>query len=516
MKPRNAIRAALGIALCLGGFLMTRTTRYRQATILAEAGGCRLVTDVIDLGRDDAAGSIVLFHGLAANKKIMSYLARGFAEQNLRVFVPDLPGHGRTQGPFSFARAESCAASLVTELATRQAIDLNRTILAGHSMGGAIAYRVASHTKVAAVVAISPAPMRAAHGLSKNMLPFDNPPPPPANTLAITGAWEPFGIRDSARDLIAADSSTSKYLLIPRATHVSVLFDSRVMRASQNWAAQTLHLSPPTSLPSLRAIAGSFLGLAGILLLAGPFLRETLSSRTLPASASPVSSASPDTTEIAINSSPRLTIPRVFIEVAGASFLAVLLLRFINPLSFLHLYNGGYFASFLLILGLVLLLLHYQLMRPLFAVKPSHLLSAAFAAIVLHLLVTGWLDATVTESWLSLARWTRFPVFLIAAFAYLAAEELFVFLLALRTRTARFLVALAFRLVAWLVLLVGIFALHSGAILLVLLALYLAAFFSLQLLGAEVVRSATRSPLAAALFGAILLAGFCLVIFPVT
>ena len=34
----------------------------------------------------------MLFHGLSANKKIMAYLARGFASQNLRVFVPDLPG----------------------------------------------------------------------------------------------------------------------------------------------------------------------------------------------------------------------------------------------------------------------------------------------------------------------------------------------------------------------------------------------------------------------------------------
>ena len=108
------------------------------------AGGCRLVTDVIDQGNDDARGFVVLFHGLAANKKIMSYLAHGFAEQNLRVFVPDLPGHGRTQGPFSFERAESCAESMVRELIAHRAIDPQRTIIAGHSMGGAIAIRVAA------------------------------------------------------------------------------------------------------------------------------------------------------------------------------------------------------------------------------------------------------------------------------------------------------------------------------------------------------------------------------------
>src|SRR2546421_1484133 len=163
MKLRNAIRAVVGIVLCVAGFLMARVNRYREATVLVDANGCRLVTDVIDLRRDDAAGSVVLFHGLAANKKIMSYLAHGFAEQNLRVFVPDLPGHGRTQGPFSFARAETCAQSLIAQLAAHQAIDPKRTILAGHSMGGAIAFRTAAHSEFAGVVAISPAPMRAAH-----------------------------------------------------------------------------------------------------------------------------------------------------------------------------------------------------------------------------------------------------------------------------------------------------------------------------------------------------------------
>jgi hypothetical protein len=38
----------------------------------------------------------------------------------------------------------------------------------------------------------------------------------------------------------------------------------------------------------------------------------------------------------------------------------------------------------------------------------------------------------------------------------------------------------------------------------------------LQRMGMQVVRKDTRSPLPAALFGAILLAGFCLVVFPST
>src|SRR6266404_5140256 len=188
MKWRKGLRAALGVVLCIIGFVLAHATTYRETTVIIDAGGCRLVTDVIDQGNDDARGFVVLLHGLAANKRIMSYLARGFADQNLRVFVPDLPGHGRTPGPFSFERAESCAESMVRELIAHRAIDPRRTMLAGHSMGGAIAIRAAALVGVAGVIAISPAPMRAARGVPVDMLPYTNPPPLPPHTLAIRAA----------------------------------------------------------------------------------------------------------------------------------------------------------------------------------------------------------------------------------------------------------------------------------------------------------------------------------------
>jgi len=134
---------------------------------------------------------------------------------------------------------------------------------------------------------------------------------------------------------------------------------------------------------------------------------------------------------------------------------------------------------------------------------------------VLHFLVTGWADATLTESWVSAGRWARFPVFFVAALSYLFAEEL---LLGGDTTRGwrRLFFALSLRLAAFLVIVFGIFVLHSGALLLILLALFLALFFVFQRMGMDLVRRETGSVLAAAVFGAILLAGFCLVIFPVT
>ncbi len=552
MKARGGIRLGVGAALCVVGFVLAKGMRYRDTTVAFDAGGCHLVTDIIDKGEDETQGSVVLLHGLAANKKIMEYIAHGFAEQKLRVFVPDLPGHGRTAGPFSFARAESCGESLVRELITRKVIEPQRTILAGHSMGGAIAIRVAARVGVAGVIAISPAPMRVANGVPSDMLPYANPPPLPPHTLAMSAAFEPLGIRESTRNLVAGDATaTSQYLFISRATHVSELFDGRVARAAQDWARKTLGLSPQASVPSSAPLIGSVLGLAGILLLAGPFLRETLGRNRRRAAperevefarhltraqrwalrlglgigvaaddplvgtlmAAKTLNESKDSGDAAEG----LSLFRSLTEVVLASLLAVLVLRYWNPLAFVGMYNGGYFASFLLITGLALLVLHRQAVRALATtIRITTVVRAALAALVLHLLVTGWLDATFMESWVSAARWARFPVLFIAALSYLLAEELLVGPSGTLSAWMRLAVALALRFAAFLVLVFGIFVLHSGAILLLLLAVFLALFFVFQRMGMDLVRRETGSALAAAVFGAILLAGFCLVIFPVT
>src|SRR6267143_6844493 len=164
MKSRQAMRALAGILLCGLGLWLALPAPYRERTFVFDAGGCRLETTIVEKQAGASQGSVLLFHGISANKKIMSYLAQGFAEQGLRVYVPDLPGHGRSPGPFSPARTEQCGEALMRELLSRGLIAADHTILAGHSMGGAIAIRIASRVSVAEVIAFSPAPMRAAHG----------------------------------------------------------------------------------------------------------------------------------------------------------------------------------------------------------------------------------------------------------------------------------------------------------------------------------------------------------------
>jgi pimeloyl-ACP methyl ester carboxylesterase len=518
-RVRNAIRALSAVLLCVVGFVLARAAPFRETTVIVDAGGCRLVTDIVDAGEDETQGSVVLLHGLAANKKIMSYLARGFALMNLRVFVPDMPGHGRTAGPFSFARADTCSESFVRQLIRRGAIDPELTILAGHSMGGAIALRVASRIPVAGTIAFSPAPMVTTYGVPASMLPFNDDQPAPAHTLVLSGWFEPRSVRETARSLIAGSAATTgKYAVIPHSTHVSLLFDPAVARASQVWAAQVLKLDSNVALPSRIPLVGSLAGFLGVLILAGPFLRETVTKNPL-RGVNPVEDQNtepPSKPDESTSAATAKQTGRALLEVAALSIAVVFVLRLWNPFAMLRLFEGDYLGGFLLILGVILLFLHRKDLGSLRPFRPTPLLAAAFAAIVLPLLIYSWFDLTISEAWWTAARWLRFPALFAALLPYHAAEELLLGPKEGKFEKGRLALALSFRLVAWGAILGGLLLLHNREILLLLLSPYFVVFCLLQRLGMDVVRKGTGSSLAAAVFGAILLAGFCVVVFPIT
>jgi pimeloyl-ACP methyl ester carboxylesterase len=502
MKSRQVIRAIAGVLLCAGGLWLALPAPDQERTYIFQAEGCRLETTIYEKPGVAIQGTIVLFHGISANKKIMSYMARGFAEQGLRVFVPDLPGHGRTPGPFSPARAEQCGEALVCELLARGLMSPERTILAGHSMGGAIAERIAARVPVGGLIVLSPAPMRAAHGVTEEKLLYSNPPELPPHSLVMVGSLELESMRLNATDLISGQNrETSKYLQISGASHVSILFNGAAMRASQEWVAQILHVPLTGGLPSHRALIGALGGFVGILLLAGPFLSELAGKKPQEESAE---------NPTAIDE------PRLMMEFAAGSVLIVLLLKFLPPLKVIRLFQGDYLAGFLLLFGGLLIVAHWSASRNALTNWVTHLLTAGFAGLVLLLLGTAWFDLTFYDAWLTAARWARFPFLVVALLPYHFAEETLLGPIASGKRWRRFELALALRFISWGALMGGVLVLHNGEILLGLLALYMGMFNLVQRSGMDIVRNETGSAAAAAVFGAILLAGFCLVIFPLT
>ena len=506
MKSRKSARPIAGIVLIAAGFWLAFPKAYRERTYLIPAGGCRLETTIFE--KKDAApqGTVLLFPGLVANKKVMAFLAGGFAEQNLRVFVPDLPGHGHSPGPFSPQRAEDCAEALLSGLIARGMANPDRTIVAGHSMGGAIALRVGAKIPVAGVVAISPAPMHAAHGVQPEMLLYPEPGPLPQRFVVISGSLEPGSLRANAADLVASRSDrTAQLLVIPRATHASLIFDRAAVRAFQDWTAETLQLTGTPGMPSFRQPYGAIAGFLGLLLLANPFLRELTGKKQ--------SGEKEQTTAGTDKSVPW---PRMLLEFALGAMLLVVMLRFGNPLHGIRLFEGDYLASFLLLLGLALLLLHRNSLRDQLLHWKTGLLGALFAALILVLLFSTWLELSVYEAWLTPSKWSRFPFLFLAFLPYHFAEEICLGPAANKSAWRRFARGLSLRAVAWGALALGVFCLHSGEILMVLLLPYFVLLTILQRRGMDMVHRETSSALAPAVFGAILLAGFCLVIFPVT
>ena len=506
MKSGKTVRAIFGIVLIAAGFWLAFPKRYLERTYLIPAGGCRLETTIFEKKDATPQGTVLLFPGLVANKKVMAFLAEGFAEQNLRVFVPDLPGHGHSPGPFSPAHAENCAEALLSGLIARGMANPDRTILAGHSMGAAIALRVGAKVPVAGVVAISPAPMRAAHGVQPEMLLYQDPGPMPQRVLVISGSVEPESMRANAADLLSPrNDRTAQLVVIPHATHASLIFDRAVVRAFQDWTAKTLQITGSPGMPSLRQLYGAIAGFIGLLLLANPFLRELTGKKQ---------SSEKEQKEAEIGSS--VSWPRMLLEFAAGSLLIVLLLRFWDPLRSIHLFEGDYLASFLLLLGIALLLLRRNALREHFLHWKSGLPGAVFAGLILLLLFTAWLEISLYEAWLTPAKWLRFPFLFLAFLPYHFAEEICLGPAADQSARRRFAAGLSLRAVAWAALAVGVLYWHSGEILMVLLLPYFVLLTVLQRRGMDIVHQETSSALAAGLFGAILLAGFCLVIFPVT
>ncbi len=506
MKRGDWLFAALGTVLLVAGTHLIRTHRVpARELVLDEA--CRTPVLVQEPLHSAPIGAVVVFHGLSANRRLMQTPGQWFAAAGLRVFLVDLPGHGDSTEPFSLGRAEQCGAAILESLARRGEINPQRTVLAGHSMGGAIAIRLADRFPALATIAISPAPTN----LPRRM---------PSNLLLVSAQFDMPLLRAAARNYFRAAGgeriATEDFLErraarldnLANATHVSVLYDPRVKRASADWARRALLEKPLSPLPPVATAAlGSIIGLAGLLFLLP--LGASALARVL--GATPTSSPS-----LRLESAARLLLRWTL-----AGLLAVGMLNFWVPLRALHLMTGDYLASFLLIGAVVLVLLMGKevrgCMRP--DGRPMAVASALGLAVVLG--CGAWLNWELTDAWMNTPRWLRFVPLVLLCLPYCCVEEL-----ALGPpgespasqpgRPRRFLLFLALRGALWLALLFGLFALHSGQILLCLLMVYMLAFSIIARWGADLMWRRTGSAAGAAAFSAILAAWFLAAVYPLT
>ena len=512
-------RFALAIAgmlfLVIGAYWIQRS-QLPSEEITVNAGGCHTPVTIIEPPSGAVtAGSVVLLHGLSANRRVMSYLGSDFAAHGLRAYMPDLPGHGDNRDQFSFAKAQQCAASAVEYLELTRAIDLKKTVLVGHSMGGAIAIRLADRDPAAATVAISPGPLNL-------------PRRTPANLLVTSAQYDFAPLKRQAQAIADAaggervasnDFAQKRAFQLRRlagATHTSVLLDQNVAQLAEAWAMQAL--SPPTTGKTVtlgldqtvyhtasagwRRSAGALGGLIGVLLML-PYAIE-IASRF---------SGFCQEDAAAIHPSRLLAL----IEVAVIALAGTLVLSVWVPLTFLHIYTGDYLASLMLITAALLLALNWNAARSLFAAKWKALLCATALGLVVILGTGAWLNWQLTDMWMNAPRWARFVALLPIAWIFCFAEEVVLGPVGYGTQRAlRLVMFLGLRLELWLACVLAYYELVSGQALIVLLFAGLATFSIAQGLITIALRSRIGSPAAASLFGAILSAWFIGAVFPLT
>jgi pimeloyl-ACP methyl ester carboxylesterase len=508
--------AVTGVVFLALGTKWVRSGELPEQQILIEAGGCHTPATILNPRiTNEPPGTVIVLHGLSANRRIMMYLASEFARHGLQVYSLDLPGHGDNTDAFSFAKAAECATAAVESLSRSGQIDLSKTIVVGHSMGATIAIGMADRIPVSGTIALSPAPMV----LPQRM---------PSNLLVFSGQYELAILHRAAEALLRASGGTRAQpedfaqkrafdlRYVTGGTHTSLIVDRNVAHQSERWIMQCLFPEIPPETLALNLdlapyavankgrhrLAGSVLGLIGMLILF-PFCATLIASAAVPPRAEPLV----DHPSYALSSA----------EVAVASLAGVLLLTLGIPLKFLHIYAADYFLSVLLIVGPVLLFFDRALIKESWPPSDSSSIIAAIFSFAVFLSLGAWLNWQLDDAWLNGARWMRFAAILPITLIFCGAEEL-----ALgpvqsgKRRALRFAVFLLLRLEIFLACTLAYYELRSGQVLIPLLAVFLALFSILQRLGADVLRKRTGSIAAAVLFSAILAAWFVAAVFPLT
>ncbi|MCL6565694.1 MAG: alpha/beta fold hydrolase [Acidobacteriia bacterium] len=515
MNRNDRILATGGVLLLAAGAILS-TGEPAPQQIWMHTESCHVPATWLPARQP--SNRILVFHGLSANRRLMLTLGAWLHADNTSVYLFDLPGHGDHPAPFSFQRAEQCAAEVVEALATRDDPAGHHTALLGHSMGGGIVVRLADQLPTAATIAISPG----LGGTPRRM---------PVNLLILTGDFDIPQLQRQARKLLEAAGGTrtapedfvqrraAELVRIPRATHSSYLLDAEAAALMRSWLARSLpDYRPASDLPSRRRLWGLLSGLFGLLflytVLAARFARWL--RRTSPAQ--PVS----------------VPVVPALVGWALAALLAVAALHVWLPLGWLRLYDGDYLASYLFVVGSILVVLQTRGKRILRAAtegrpaplpRPSALrhealpaLGGALAGVTAMLAFGAWLNWTGCDLWLNAPRWWRFAALLPFLLPYFAAEERVLGAPSAEWRgeLRRYAQFALLRSMLAVALLVPIFLLGRGPVLALLLLPYAVLLSLLQRLAADQLRRHANSAAAACCFSVILMAWLMAAILPIT
>ena len=235
------------------------------------------------LPRDERPPAVVLAHGFAGDRIVVSSLARRLAQNGYAVLALDLRGHGANRNPAPDGRARpdwlsQDLTAAVEYLRGSPSVDGSRIALMGHSMGAAAVLDFATRDSgIDGVVAIS--------GAQTLIGPYR-----PPNVLFLYASADPAALQGRATALAgdlagvdpAEDGKTYGDMAhgtavrleeVPGADHLTIIFSTSAASRILQWLDAVFRVdrssAPPSDLsdPRLPPLAGAMAG--ALVLLAG-------------------------------------------------------------------------------------------------------------------------------------------------------------------------------------------------------------------------------------------------------
>jgi len=392
-------------------------------------------------------GRLLVVHGLDSSKNVMNILCYDLADAGFEVFAIDLPGHGESTAGFTAFDARDVVDQVLSRLGSDTAV-------VGHSLGGALFLDIASDRRIPQMVLFSPAPTPLQRIDSDRV-------------LVLIGQFDPGRIRAFIPQIRAAVRGSTDLRDLAWTGHSGGFFEPRVIRDVVNWLGG----------PTYSGHASDRLFLLAVMLLSslalGWSLWTFLAVREMK---DPVAASS----------------PLMIVYYVAAATISVVILSFVNVVSWLRLFTTDYLVGVLLLTGLLLIVRF----RPKIAISARHVLASVAAAAY----IIGMVRFTAPEfahAALSADRWWRFAAIALLGFPLFLADETLLRPASSRRRAAA--VALATRLVVGAMAVTGALILNREAAFLLLMAHAVIFFWLLLWFLGGVVRRRT-DPFSAALF----------------
>ena len=420
------------------------------------------------LGAEPARGRVLVIHGLDVSKEVMRLISAALADGGFEVYAIDLPGHGDSGSKFQTDLAQQAIRNAKAFLG-------GKTIVLGHSLGAGLVLDLAATEPFSTIVLLSPPPLSISEIHAERV-------------LIATGEADIPRIR--AFVPIAADIGNPKVesWILPWGGHSAPIFNPAYVKRVVEWlggdGAKT------------RTVARMF-WIATMLIAAVGFGVALLPGRDLEPAQIPIAPA--------------------LVRYVVASGASLMILKLINPFSWLRFFATDYLIGFFLIAGILLTALSpgVRAERP-GSTSPigrslkerrsgegkraafiHATLAAAFVIVIPGLLVASH----ALHVSLSGGRWWRFPCIVLAGLPLFVSEELTIRRIHPRWKSEA--VALLTRGLFLAFLLTGVLAFNRENAFLVLIVPLIVVFWIALWFAAGVVHRHTQDPFAAGLFAAL-------------